>query len=85
MKLTLEDMMIAVDELKQKIAVQTALVGFLRTRYVSRDGLPPQSYISYERSTVTEDVVYEVINELERLIEKQQKELNSTLKEIVND
>lgn len=85
MKITLEDMMVSVDELKQKIAVQTALVGFLRTRYVSRDGLPPQSYISYERSTVTEEVVYEVINELERLIEKQQKELNSTLKEIVNE
>ena len=85
MKLTLEDMLVAVDEAKQKIAVQVALVGFLRTRYVSRDGLPPQSQIAYDRSIVTEEVVYEVINELERKIEKQQKELDSTLKEIVND
>lgn len=78
-------MLVAVDEAKQKIAVQVALVGFLRTRYVSRDGLPPQSQIAYDRSTVTEEVVYEVINELEREIEKKQKELDSTLKEIVND
>ena len=85
MKLTLEDMLVAVDEAKQKLAVQVALVGFLRTRYVSRDGLPPQSRIAYDRSTVTEEVVYEVINELEREIEKKQKELDSTLKEIVND
>ena len=85
MKVTINDMITQIDEIKQKIAVGNALVGFLKTRYLSRDGLPPQSKISYERSTVTEDVIHEVIAMIESKTEKADKHLQTTLKEIVND
>ena len=85
MKVTINDMIIQIDEIKQKIAVGNALVGFLKTRYLSRDGLPPQSKIAYERSTVTEDVIHEVITMIESKTEKADKQLQTTLKEIIND
>ena len=85
MKVTLNDMITQVDEVKQKIAVGHALVGFLKTRYISRDGLPPQSQIAYERSTVTEEVIHEVIAMIEDKTERASAQLDSSLKEIVNE
>lgn len=85
MSITINDMIRDIDETKQKIAVGHALIGFLRTRYVSRDGLPPQSQIAYDRSTVTEDVVYEVIGMLESKVEKAETQLQTILKEKVDD
>ena len=71
----LKDIIKSVDE-----AAQT-LVGFLKARYLSRDGLEPQSYISYERSTVTEDVIIECIREIESDISSSEKSIKATLEE----
>lgn len=84
MEISIKDILISVDESKQKIAVKRAMVGFLKTRYMSRDGLDPQSYIKYERSVVTEDVIYEVVSEMEKQIKTEEKALQATLQEKIN-
>ena len=84
MEISIKDILISVDESKQKIAVKKAIVGFLKTRYMSRDGLDPQSYIQYERSTVTEDVIYEVVSDLEKEIKEEENRLQATLQEKIN-
>ena len=84
MEISIKDILISVDESKQKIAVKKAIVGFLKTRYMSRDGLDPQSYIQYERSTVTEDVIYEVVSDLEKDIKEEENRLQATLQEKIN-
>lgn len=84
MSVTVQSLIKSIDESKQKIAVHKALVGFLKSRYLSRDGLPPQSTISYERSTVTEDVVEFCILDLERKIKQEEASLEATLQENIN-
>lgn len=84
MDVKLKDLLRNVDEMKQEIAVKKALVGFLKTRYLSRDGMPPQSSIAYERSTVTEDVILDQTINMERDIERLEKKLEATLEEHVN-
>ena len=80
-----EELMTAVDEMKQKIAVDKALIAFLRTRYVSVDGNKPKNRISFERSFVTEEVVEEVIMGLTSCMEAREKLLEATLKgEVAN-
>lgn len=73
------DIVKQVDELKQKIAVKKAMIGFLKTRYMGRDGLSPQSTIQYERSTVTEDIVHECVMDLEKEVDREEKLLKATL------
>lgn len=80
-----KDIIKGIDEAKQRLAVKKALVGFLRTRYLSRDGLDPQAFISYERSTVTEDVILEITNELEREIASEEANITATLEEGVDN
>ena len=84
MNITVNDLIRSIDESKQKIAVKRALIGFLRTRYLSRDGLPPQSTISYDRSVVTEDVVEECILTLEKEVETEETALKATLQEDID-
>ena len=84
MSLKIKEVLKSIDEQRQKIAVKKALTGFLRTRYLSRDGLEPQSVIAYDRSTVTEDVILEILSEMERTIEKEEQALAATLEENVN-
>ena len=84
MSLKIKEVLKSIDEQRQKIAVKKALTGFLRTRYLSRDGLEPQSVITYDRSTVTEDVILETLSEMERTIEKEEQALAATLEENVN-
>lgn len=84
MSLKIKEVLKSIDEQRQKIAVKKALTGFLRTRYLSRDGLEPQSVITYDRSTVTEDVILEILSEMERTIEKEEQALAATLEETVN-
>ena len=84
MDVRIQDILISVDEAKQKIAVKRAMVGFLKTRYMSRDGLDPQSYIKYDRSTVTEDVIHEVVSEMEKQITQEESKLQATLQEKLN-
>ena len=84
MEIRIKDILISVDESKQKIAVKRAMVGFLKTRYMSRDGLEPQSHIKYDRSVVTEDVVYEVVSEMEKQIKEEESRLIATLQEKIN-
>ena len=76
---SLADIIQNVDESKQKIAVLRAIAGMLRTRYLSRDGLPAQATIAYERSTVTAEVIELVIYETEAAADKLQKEVDATL------
>ena len=85
MDVKIKDLLRSIDEDKQKIAVKKAMVGFLRARYLSRDGLPPQSSISYERSSVTEDVILEVVSDMERDIENNENSLTATLEEVINE
>ena len=82
---TVESLFIELDELKQKIAIKKALAGFLRTRYMSRDGLPPQSTIAYDRSVVTEDVVFEIVGELEKESEDMETAVQAFLQETLDD
>ena len=82
---TVGSILTEIDELKQKLAIKKALAGFLRTRYLSRDGLAPQSTIAYERSVVTEDVIIEVLSDMETLIETEEKQLMATLKENISE
>ena len=84
MSLSIKDVLVSVNEAKQKIAVKKALVGFLRTRYMSRDGLNPQSYIQYDRSTVMEDIIHEVASELDKEIKAAELALQATLQEKIN-
>lgn len=84
MEISLKDVLVSIDEAKQKLAVKKAMIGFLKTRYMSRDGLEPQSYIKYERSTVTEDVIYEVVSELEKAVKAEEASLTATLQEKIN-
>ena len=84
MELSIKDVLISIDESKQKLAVKKALIGFLKTRYMSRDGLDPQSYIKYDRSTVTEDIIYEVVRDLEKEVQQEEQSLNATLEEKIN-
>ena len=84
MEITLQDLLRSIDEQKQKIAVKKALVGFLRTRYLTRDGLPAQSTIAYDRSVVTGDVILEVVSNMESEIEKEEKQLQATLQETID-
>ena len=84
MSLTVQDLIKSIDESKQKIAVQKALIGFLRSRYLSRDGLPPQASISYDRSTVTEDVIEFCILELEKTVNTEEAALAATLEEDIS-
>ena len=84
MSITVQDLIKSIDESKQKIAVHKALMGFLKSRYLSRDGLPPQSTISYERSTVTEDVIEFCILDLEKKIKQEEAALEATLQEDID-
>ena len=84
MEIKLKDILVSIDEAKQKVAVKKAMVGFLKTRYLSRDGLDPQSYIKYDRSVVTEDVIYEVIRDMEKEIQKEEDSLQATLEEKID-
>lgn len=84
MEIKLKDLLVSIDESKQKVAVKRALVGFLKARYLSRDGLPPQSHIAYERATVTEDVIHEVIVNLEKEVKQEENLLNASLQETIN-
>ena len=84
MEIKIKDLLVSIDESKQKIAVKKALVGFLKARYLSRDGLPAQSHIAYERSTVTEDVIHEVIVNLEKEVKQEENRLTASLQETIN-
>lgn len=84
MEVSIKDLLVSIDEAKQSIAVKKACIGFLKTRYMSRDGLPPQSFIKYDRSTVTEDVIYEVVTEMEKEVKAQEQKLKATLEERID-
>ena len=85
MSIKIKDVIKGIDESKQKIAVKKALSGFLKARYLSRDGLDPQARITYDRSTVTEDIIIEWINEIDREIQTLENTLKATLEEDVNE
>jgi hypothetical protein len=51
---------------------------------MSRDGLDPQSYIQYDRSTVVEDIIHEVASELDKEIKAAELALQATLQEKIN-
>jgi hypothetical protein len=83
-KRTVENMLVEIDELKQRAAVKNALCAYLRMRYLSCDGVDAQGRIAYDRSTVTEDVIEGIAKELETEVSDIRKDVEIFLKETIN-
>ena len=54
-----------VQSLQHRAAIQKALVGILRGRYLSRDSLPASAKIVCEGAPVPEEVIEDFVEELE--------------------
>ena len=65
-KKTIGDALAEISDLKQRAAVQMAMVTILRSRYLPRDGVPePQAAISCDGAPVPTELIDEIASELE--------------------
>jgi hypothetical protein len=79
-KKTIAVLLTQVTELRQRAAVQTALVQILRTRYLPRDGVPEAlAQIDCEGAPVSADIIEEMVEELEDVVSEINKEVRSIL------
>ena len=81
-KKTIGDALSDVQDLKQRAAVQRALVSMLRSRYLPRDGIPePQAHIACDGAPVSYELIEEIVYELEEGIEEMEKTVSVYLAE----
>ena len=81
-KKTVGDALAAVSELKNRSAVQNAMISILRSRYLPRDGMPEaQAHISCEGAPVPTALIEEIVMELEEGVEEMGKQVTTFLAE----
>lgn len=80
---TLADALAQIRELKERAAVNLALVGVLRTRYLPRDGTAAQAHIACDGSPVTERMLDEMAAELEEAAKEMIDQAGKSLAEAV--
>tara|TARA_Y100000034_G_scaffold75024_1_gene90096 strand:+ start:246 stop:515 length:270 start_codon:yes stop_codon:yes gene_type:complete len=72
-KKTVGDALEEIKELKQRAAVQRALVAILRTRYLPRDSQEAGAKISCDGAPVQEELIDEIACELEEGADEMEK------------
>ena len=85
-KKTVGDALNDIKDLQQRAWVQKAIIGILRSRYMTRDGVEqPQAHISCEGAPVSEDLIEEMVCELEEGAAEMEKAATAYMAEEISN